>query len=160
MRTGSNADTSFNRAGSYPTQSLHGLLWVWPDNSEDAFLEAALAPVPVPAEFENVTETSWTAKEWPLDWLAMVENNVDPTHAPFTHDGVQYFKSQYAQPMSFFQRVGGVSAKESMRNPNISDDLADPAVALQLQSELMGDDGFVLRHSGYSVDTQGANMTR
>lgn len=161
-RSEGKTDTSFNRVGSYPTQSLLGLLWVWPDNSKDCFLEAALEPVPVPAEFANVTETSWTSKEWPLDWLAMIENNMDPSHAPFTHDGVQHFKPHLAQPMTFFQKVGGVSAKISMGNPNISDHLADPEAALRLQStyELGGEDGFVMRHSGYSPDTMGANMSR
>ena len=80
---------------SYPTMLAYGLLWVWP--SDDTTGIETLTPL-MPPEMVvgNGTDNEFTSiyKEWPLDWIGMVENNLDPSHAQFTHEGSFSYQSE------------------------------------------------------------------
>ena len=80
---------------SYPTKLAYGLLWIWP--SEDlSGIETKTPMMPPEMAVGNGTDSAITSiyKEWPLDWVGMVENNLDPSHAQFTHEGAMSFQSE------------------------------------------------------------------
>jgi nitrite reductase/ring-hydroxylating ferredoxin subunit/uncharacterized membrane protein YgcG len=121
-----NSSAQNYRASSvgYPAQEKLGLIWVWPDDGKDRYLEAALSPLPILPEMEAEDKsgfTPWSRKEWPVDWRSMVENSMDPSHAMFLHDNT-FFKSADARPMRGFQ-LTPYSPWEAIKNPNISDNI-------------------------------------
>ena len=68
---------------TYPVQTKQGLIWAWPDGDVDRFLESMLSPLPMLPEMNDVANSgyiAWRRKEWPIDWVSMVENNFDPAH--------------------------------------------------------------------------------
>ncbi|KAF8073221.1 hypothetical protein HT031_000882 [Scenedesmus sp. PABB004] len=83
---------------SYPVKELHGLLWVWGDASAAgaaASLEKAPATIPElddPADWEP--RTGWFMRDIPISMETVVENVVDPCHAPWTHHKVQGVRGQ------------------------------------------------------------------
>ena len=77
-----------------PSMSKHGLLWVWPDGSEEgrALADATPALTLDPLETDPDTRVElrgWYQRDVPYDWDTLVENIVDPSHVPFAHHGVQ-----------------------------------------------------------------------
>ena len=80
---------------SYPTKPAHGLLWIWPsENTSDIETKTPMIPPEMIVDNEMDRDTMSIYKEWPLDWMGMVENNLDPAHAQFTHEGSFGYKSE------------------------------------------------------------------
>ena len=91
-----------------PTIEIDGLLWVWPDTSPDAALEAfafesaptgthtpdtlrspALIPELHDPSFEGrVKMLPWNTRELPYGWDFFCENVMDLAHVPVSHHGI------------------------------------------------------------------------
>jgi len=109
-------------ATSYPVQEAGGLLWVWLDSSKQAWEESSqVAPAAVP----ELAEADWTFQLQPLSYESLVENCMDPSHAPFLHEGLQ------GQGLS-------------LQSP----DKATPILEFDLVGDLTKE-GFELEHSPY-----------
>ncbi|KXZ51963.1 hypothetical protein GPECTOR_11g86 [Gonium pectorale] len=83
---------------AFPVQEVHGLLWVLPDSSEEAWSKAAAKPVPSNAirelldgpEAEGMKQTTpWFTREFPIRFDTLLENIADPSHVNFAHHNVQ-----------------------------------------------------------------------
>lgn len=72
-------------ATTFPTQAAGGLLWVWPSSGRDAWAESAATEPPAD---ESLADAEWTFQLQPLSYESLVENVLDPTHAPFLHEGL------------------------------------------------------------------------
>ncbi|KAF6259816.1 pheophorbide a oxygenase [Scenedesmus sp. NREL 46B-D3] len=90
---------SSNRAcvAAFPTQVLHGMLWVFADSSPEGWREAMAAdgtPVRPAAASSELLEQGWELKApWfqrdvPLSFDVLLENMTDPAHVPQSHHGV------------------------------------------------------------------------
>eukprot|EP00590_Aulacoseira_subarctica_P004876 CAMPEP_0172427894 /NCGR_PEP_ID=MMETSP1064-20121228/44030_1 /TAXON_ID=202472 /ORGANISM="Aulacoseira subarctica , Strain CCAP 1002/5" /LENGTH=562 /DNA_ID=CAMNT_0013172377 /DNA_START=113 /DNA_END=1801 /DNA_ORIENTATION=+ len=83
-----------SNCNSFPVQVKDGILWVWPDASDDARIESALAPVPTNNyEGEDIDEDRlwlgpWNFRELPYGHDYFIENVVDPAHVPVSHHNV------------------------------------------------------------------------
>ena len=83
-----------SNCNSFPVQIVDGLLWVWPDASDDAKIESALSPVPSnDYEGEDVPEDRlwkgpWNTRELPYGHDYFIENVVDPAHVPVSHHNI------------------------------------------------------------------------
>lgn len=121
-------------AASCPTRTAGGLLWVWPDFSPDAWSQSAASSAP-PAftELENAT---WTFQLQPLSYESLVENCLDPSHAPFLHEGLR-----------------GQGMKEQSPND------ATPMLQYDLEGEVHAA-GFALQHSPYTKGSTAACVRR
>ncbi|KAK9814183.1 hypothetical protein WJX72_001890 [[Myrmecia] bisecta] len=81
-------------ATSYPTRVQYGLVWIWPDNAEARFIEAASVPVAQEVPPEATKDDKWLnflplfAREFPYSYDTLFENTLDPAHVPWSHDGV------------------------------------------------------------------------
>ncbi|KAG2490575.1 hypothetical protein HYH03_010969 [Edaphochlamys debaryana] len=84
---------------AFPVQEVHGLLWVLPDSSEQAWEKAASATLPSVAmrellpgqpEAEGIKQTTqWFVRDLPVRFDTLCENVADPSHVSFAHHGVQ-----------------------------------------------------------------------
>lgn len=117
-------------ARSYPVTVSAGLIWLWLDSGPEGAARAAATPVPVAAE--EGEDLSWELTVQPISYESMVENSLDPSHAPFLHAGLGTFG---AAPTAVPMERPGVSTKPT------------PS-------------GFVISHGGYDVRTSGMNATR
>ena len=79
---------------SYPVQIVEGVLYVWPDSSDDGKIESALTPPPVnDYEGETIPEDrlwkgDWNFRELPYGHDYFIENVVDPAHVPVSHHNI------------------------------------------------------------------------
>lgn len=79
---------------SFPVQISDGLIWVWPDSSDDGRIESALTPVPSndyegeDVDEERIWRGPWNFRELPYGHDYFVENVVDPAHVPISHHNV------------------------------------------------------------------------
>ncbi|KAJ1460228.1 hypothetical protein M885DRAFT_510036 [Pelagophyceae sp. CCMP2097] len=76
-------NTEKTSAGTYPTLDVGGLLWVWPTAGDFA----AAANGPQPAIDASAPPKDWIMTVSPISYESMVENAMDPSHAPFLHEG-------------------------------------------------------------------------
>ncbi|GLC69204.1 hypothetical protein PLESTF_000801700 [Pleodorina starrii] len=84
---------------AFPTQIVHGLLWVRPDGSAQAHEEFARDPSPPKNALKELLGgpeaegwkqvTTWYVRDIPVRWDTLCENILDPSHVPFAHHGVQ-----------------------------------------------------------------------
>lgn len=117
----------------YPTQVKQGLLWVWPDNRENAFEDCRLKePAIIPECGLDVTATDWHLSEVPVGYIVSVESSFDPSHAQFLHEGLAGFSPERTVAMTEFKTVGEFSAEA----------------------------GFTLKHSGYNIFNKDMEATR
>jgi phenylpropionate dioxygenase-like ring-hydroxylating dioxygenase large terminal subunit len=82
-----------SKCNSFPVKMIDGVLWVWPDASEDSRIEAALAPVPSldmdpDVKEERIWKGNWNFRELPYGHDYFIENVVDPAHVPISHHNV------------------------------------------------------------------------
>lgn len=98
---------------SYPTQIKGGLLWVYMD-ADDA------NPSPLSDDVcklfnKDDEDLMVSIVKNPISWQSMAENFFDPSHAPFTHEGLGSKASAYspdrAVPMKTFDLFEPVSEK-------------------------------------------------
>ncbi|KAG2490576.1 hypothetical protein HYH03_010970 [Edaphochlamys debaryana] len=87
---------------AFPVQEVHGLLWVLPDSSEQAWekgsggqaqgssrnVEQGLAKSPSGAPKQWQQYASWFVRDLPLRYDTTTENLIDPTHIFFAHHGI------------------------------------------------------------------------
>lgn len=82
-------------ASAYPCVERMGLVWVWPGDAEAAD-PALITPQP------ELDQKGWTAvhgvRDFDMDHGLMIENLLDPSHLPFTHEGT-LAKRADAQPI-------------------------------------------------------------
>jgi len=91
-----------------PTIEADGILWVWPDTSPNAGLEAfAFETAPAgtdapdtlrapslipelhdPSLVGRVKKLPWNTRELPYSWDFFCENVLDPAHVPVSHHGI------------------------------------------------------------------------
>ena len=83
-----------SNCNSFPVQIVDGVLWTWPDSSDDAKIESALTPVPINSatkdidNVERLWEGPWNFRELPYGHDYFIENVVDPAHVPVSHHNV------------------------------------------------------------------------
>lgn len=83
-----------SNCNSFPVQIVDGVLWTWPDSSDDAKIESALTPVPINSatkdidNLERLWEGPWNFRELPYGHDYFIENVVDPAHVPVSHHNV------------------------------------------------------------------------
>ena len=86
-------------AKAYPLIVRIGMVWVWPDGSDNRFHEAQLATPWIPAEFERAvnhptvalnrgTKNCLYVRDAPFDYGGMFENLMDPAHFQVAHHGI------------------------------------------------------------------------
>ncbi|CAE8680997.1 unnamed protein product, partial [Polarella glacialis] len=114
----------------FPVKVRQGLLFVFPDSSFEAALEAEGSEPFVSAESEGV---EWVMTEAPVGYDVSVENTFDPSHGSFLHEGILKYTPERAEPMTKF----------SVRDGKLS-----------------GKGGFTLEHDGYDKGTSGMEATR
>eukprot|EP00916_Digyalum_oweni_P000259 GHVL01000421.1.p1 GENE.GHVL01000421.1~~GHVL01000421.1.p1 ORF type:complete len:337 (+),score=46.11 GHVL01000421.1:67-1077(+) len=74
------------RVRVYPIQELGGLVWVFPGKPE---LASSVTPyIPPKSVQKNYKSVQWT--DFPIDFVLMGENLLDPAHIPFVHRGTLY----------------------------------------------------------------------
>ncbi|KAK9803840.1 hypothetical protein WJX73_006016 [Symbiochloris irregularis] len=119
-----------------PTTVRQGLMWLWPTSGPMAWIESAASPAPcfpeVASEDWAGSDVEWSLHHVPCGWPVMVENALDPSHAPFLHEGLLDSR-RGAAPMSMSR---------------VSDGHWPPQAAA----------GFKLRHGGYTREQQGEAM--
>uniref|UniRef100_A0A7S3NHL0 Rieske domain-containing protein n=1 Tax=Aureoumbra lagunensis TaxID=44058 RepID=A0A7S3NHL0_9STRA len=82
----------------YEVREEAGLIFVWMGDKQ--FDASTDPPIPVPSgNFTN--DTSWLVTIPGVSWESMIENSLDPTHAPQLHEGT--FFSADAIPMKNFE---------------------------------------------------------
>ena len=73
------------------SQEEHGMLWVWPQAGADAFLKSLNKPLPVQDKYKAplfpVLSPDYFFFKSSADWGIMVDNAMDPSHAPALHEG-------------------------------------------------------------------------
>ena len=85
-----------SKCNSFPVQIVDGVLWTWPDASDDGRIEAALTSIPVNnyggrdvgEDDELVWKGTWNFRELPYGHDFFLENVVDPAHVPVSHHNV------------------------------------------------------------------------
>ncbi len=82
-----------SNCNSFPVQVVDGLLWVWPDSSDDAKIQSALTEVPKLNLESDVDENrlwkgTWNFRELPYGHDYFIENVVDPAHVTISHHNV------------------------------------------------------------------------
>jgi len=122
-----------SQVNTYPTQILQGLLWVWLDDSSNAFSDCTTKqPALMPENIFDIDAAEWFMAEVPVGYTISVESSFDPSHAQFLHEGIGGFYPETAIPMQDFALLGEISAE----------------------------DGFTLKHSGYNVFNRDMVATR
>ena len=120
---------------TYPTQSLQGLLWVWPDAQTGPEEWQNRQPAVMPDcgfDTDSTDSIDWGLSDVPVGYTVSVESSFDPSHAQFLHEGIAGFSPATAIPMAEYQLEGTLSATL----------------------------GFTLKHSGYNQFNQGMEATR
>ena len=113
-------------ATSYPVQEVSGLLWVWPEAGLEGLGRSLLEE---PAALGSGAQ-DWVMTVPPVSYESMVENSMDPSHAPHLHEGT--FAASDMVPLT---------------------DYSAPA-------EPLGDEGFTVAHGGYTTKNDGMKATR
>ncbi|KAL3926714.1 MAG: hypothetical protein SGPRY_003175 [Prymnesium sp.] len=73
------------RPRAFPVCEAGGLLWVWLDASEEGWEESCRV---TPSADDGLSQAEWTFQLQPVSYEALVENALDPSHAPFLHEGL------------------------------------------------------------------------
>lgn len=82
-----------SNCNSFPVRIVDGVLWVWPDSSDDSIIESALTKTPE-MEYDEGVDTeriwlgNWNFRELPYGHDFFIENVVDPAHVPISHHNV------------------------------------------------------------------------
>ena len=114
------------KVNTYPTQVVQDLLWVWPDDSAEAFEESlSKRPATMPEDVVDTSSGTWYMEEVPVGYAVSVENSFDPFHAQFVHEGSGFFSPEEAVAMREYKLVSEISPG-----------------------------GFTLKHSGYNIMNQ------
>jgi len=78
--------------GSFPSKIVDGVLWVWPDSSDDSRIESELIDIPTlganDVSKDRLWKGTWNFRELPYGHDFFIENVVDPAHAPVSHHNV------------------------------------------------------------------------
>ena len=82
-----------SNCNSFPVQMVDGVLWVWPDSSDDARIQSALTEVPSlnlknDVKEDRVWKGTWNFRELPYGHDYFIENVVDPAHVPISHHNI------------------------------------------------------------------------
>jgi len=80
-----------SNCNSFPVKIVDGLLWVWPDSSDDSRIESALKEVPFfdhGISDDRLWKGPWNYRELPYGHDYFIENVVDPAHVPSSHHNV------------------------------------------------------------------------
>lgn len=81
-----------SNCNSYPVEIVNGLLWVWPDASDNSKIQSALTKVPTlkveDAKEENIWKGIWNFRELPYGHDFFIENVVDPAHVGVSHHNI------------------------------------------------------------------------
>ncbi len=106
---------------AYPTRVEGGLVFVWPDAEAGSAARAASAPPPVlPTEVLAAAETKgWYVRDLPYSVDALLENVLDPSHLPVSHDGLAgLLKRANAKPVPMVAIVEDEEGKTAAsKNP-------------------------------------------
>jgi len=83
---------SKSKCNSFPVEIVNGVLWVWPDASDDSKIQSALTEVPT-LKLEGVNEENlwfglWNFRELPYGHDFFIENVVDHAHVGVSHHNV------------------------------------------------------------------------
>ena len=110
MKEGQNTKSKAFCANSYPVSVRDGLVWVYMD--PQSFNPDSPPPLPAVSREDNTNgDSTWVAMVWPVSFQSMIENSFDPSHAPFTHEGIGRGPFSYspdkAIPMEIYRFVGG-----------------------------------------------------
>lgn len=106
------------RVPSYPVQEAGGVLWVFMDpyyEERDHIPEIPPHSLMPQEELES-GPVIWLCSETPVSYLSMLENSMDPSHAPFVHEGIVspgrglIYSPQNAQPMEIYRLTTALSA--------------------------------------------------
>lgn len=101
-----------SNCNSFPIQVIDGVLWVWPDSSDDSKIQSALTPIPSLDLGDDIGEDrlwkgTWNFRELPYGHDYFIENVVDPAHVPVSHHNVvgsryddQSLKMETNQPLT------------------------------------------------------------
>lgn len=84
-------------AASHPLAEAQGLIFVWSESGSQAQEEAERTPLPLDPLLAAAEERGDDIKaviplffrDLPYDFETLVENVIDPAHAPFSHHGIQ-----------------------------------------------------------------------
>ena len=100
-------------AVALPTKEIDGLLWVWPDTSDDGRMACAAGLNPPalieelhdPAYAGRVKRMHWNVRDLPYGWDFFMENVCDPAHVPVSHHGI--VGNRYTDPRFFEMFLDG-----------------------------------------------------
>lgn len=70
--------------GSYPVRVVAGLVWVWPERADGAHARSAATELPLGAD-GAAAGLDWLLQVEPVSYESMLENAMDPSHAPYLH---------------------------------------------------------------------------
>ncbi|MDJ0714973.1 MAG: Rieske 2Fe-2S domain-containing protein [Prochloraceae cyanobacterium] len=130
QKTACQSDRS--KVNIYPNQVVQDLLWIWPDDSSEAFEESlSLQPATMPEDVIDTPSNNWYMREVPVGYAVSVENSFDPIHAQFVHEGIAFFSPEKTVPMREYKLVSEISKE-----------------------------GFTLKHSGYNKMNEDMEATR
>ena len=73
-----------------PISIKQGLVFLWPDTSDDGRMLASLSTPAVSSGLDNCTpfDIATTIRDLPYGYDTLLENIVDPSHVPFAHHGI------------------------------------------------------------------------
>ena len=80
-----------SKCNSFPVQISNGVLFVWPDASDDSKIQSLLTDVPIlkpDASEENIWYGPWNFRELPYGHDFFIENVVDGAHVGISHHNV------------------------------------------------------------------------
>ncbi|GFH54435.1 hypothetical protein CTEN210_10911 [Chaetoceros tenuissimus] len=81
-----------SKCNSFPVQIVNGVLYVWPDASEDSKIQSLLTDVPEmkvkDADEDNMWYGPWNFRELPYGHDFFIENVVDGAHVGVSHHNV------------------------------------------------------------------------
>eukprot|EP00965_Chrysotila_dentata_P218706 6190723-Pleurochrysis_carterae.AAC.4 len=105
-------------ATRFPVRDDGGLLWVWPESGDAGFANSLLSS---PAVDPNASKFEWIMTIPPVSYESMVENSMDPSHAPHLHEGTfaasemvrleEYEVASDIEPQGYLLKHGGYTQK-------------------------------------------------
>lgn len=86
-----------SKVKTYPTQNAQGLVWVWAECGDEAYIESSMTPAPLLPEYENLGKEHGVTnlhmnftRDMPGSFDMWLENVCDQSHLPYAHHGVAY----------------------------------------------------------------------
>lgn len=85
-------------AKAFPVAERRGIIFVWPEESPEGAVRAALTSPPTPAGIDDSFALSVFSREVLYGYDMLAENVMDPSHLPFAHHGVGPLDREKATP--------------------------------------------------------------